>query len=345
MNSAFKANTASEERLASYLAAVVPGFEGPVKLEKFSGGQSNPTYLLQAASGQYVLRSKPPGQLLASAHAVDREYRVLQALADSPVPVARPLHLCEDDSIFGAMFYLMEYVPGRIFWNPALPELVQQDRRPILEAQVEVLADLHDVDIEAAGLANFGASGDYYQRQLSRWKRQYRAAETGRIDAVESLLAWLEVNQPNEKYQATLVHGDFRLDNLIFATDKPQVLAVLDWELSTLGHPYSDLAYLCMCLRLPDSGAIIGLAGKDRVALGLPSEQDIVRQYCQRRGLDRIDNWHFYLAFSFFRLAAICQGVYKRAQQGNASDANAGGRANITGDIAAMGLAITLEES
>jgi aminoglycoside phosphotransferase (APT) family kinase protein len=320
------------ERLVQYLEQHVAGFRGPLRATKFAGGQSNPTYLLDAQSGRYVLRRQPPGQLLKSAHAVDREFRVLSALADTPVPVARAWHLCEDRDVIGSMFYLMSYEDGRIFWNPALPEIDRDARRGYYTSIVKTLAALHDVDPEAVGLGDYGRAGNYFERQIGVWTKQYRAAETQRIDAMEALIDWLPAHCPAEASSASdasraqrpsLVHGDFRIDNLIFSTDEPQVRAILDWELSTLGNPLADLAYFCMCLRLPSQGHITGLRGQDRAALGVPDEADIVAQYCALRGLPGIDNWPFYLAFSFFRLASIAQGVKARALQGNASSADA----------------------
>ncbi|MBN3754408.1 phosphotransferase [Paraburkholderia sp. Tr-20389] len=311
------------DRLARYLEQHVAGFRGPLRATKFAGGQSNPTYLLDAQSGRYVLRRQPPGQLLKSAHAVDREFRVLSALADTPVPVARAWHLCEERDVIGSMFYLMSYEEGRIFWNPALPDVDRDARRDYYTSIVKTLAALHEVDPQAVGLGDYGRAGNYFERQIGVWTKQYRAAETQRIDAMEALIDWLPTHCPADTQQVSLVHGDFRIDNLIFASDTPQVRAILDWELSTLGNPLADLAYFCMCLRLPSQGHITGLRGQDRAALGVPEEQEIVAQYCALRGLPAIDNWPFYLAFSFFRLASIAQGVKARALQGNASSAEA----------------------
>ncbi|SFU06850.1 phosphotransferase family protein [Mesorhizobium sp. YR577] len=314
-------NTLDRDVLAPYLEAEVPGFSGLETIEKFKAGQSNPTYLLTAQSGRYVLRAKPPGQLLKSAHQVDREYRVMKALAGTAVPVPRMLHLAPEESPIGRMFYLMEFMEGRIFWDPALPEASSNDERAaIYDAMNATLAALHDVDVEAAGLADYGKPGNYFERQLARWTSQYRASETGGIADMDRLIAWLETHMPADDGIVSLVHGDYRLDNMIFAPDRPQVLAVLDWELSTLGHPFSDIAYQCMQWRLPHQSGFRGLGGIDRAALGLPSEEAYVAAYCRRRGLQEIPRWTFFLAFSFFRLAAICQGVYKRALDGNASN-------------------------
>lgn len=311
------------EVLANYLEQHVDGFSGPLTAEKFAGGQSNPTFMITAASGKYVLRRKPPGVLLKSAHAVDREFRVMTALANTAVPVAKTYHLCEDDSVIGSMFYLMEFIDGRVMWDPALPGMSPAQRTAIYSEMNRILATLHSVDIDAAGLSDYGKPGNYFERQLGRWTKQYRASETETIANMETLLQWLPANLPADDGSVALAHGDFRLDNMMFHHDEPRVLALVDWELSTLGHPYADLAYQCMQLRLNHDGAIPGLAGIDRQQLGIPSEQAYVAEYCKRRGLDSIPHWNFYLAFSFFRLAAILQGVKKRALDGNASSEKA----------------------
>ncbi|MBZ9672918.1 phosphotransferase [Mesorhizobium sp. ES1-3] len=314
-------NALDQAALAPYLEAHIPGFSGLTAIEKFKSGQSNPTYLLTAASGRYVLRAKPPGQLLKSAHQVDREFRVMKALLGTAVPVPEMLHLSAEDSPIGRMFYVMDFLDGRIFWDPALPDARDNgERAAIYDAMNATLAALHDVDVEAVGLGDFGRPGNYFERQLARWTSQYRASETGTIAEMDQLIAWLEPHMPADDISVSLVHGDYRLDNLIFAPDQPKVLAVLDWELSTLGHSFADIAYQCMQWRLPHDSGFRGLGGVDRSALGLPGEEDYVAAYCQRRGLAGIDNWTFFLAFSFFRLAAICQGVYKRALDGNASN-------------------------
>lgn len=314
-------NVLDQAALAPYLEATITGFTGLASIEKFKSGQSNPTYLLTAQSGRYVLRAKPPGQLLKSAHQVDREFTVMSALAGTAVPVPRMLHLSAEDSPIGRMFYVMDFLDGRILWDPALPEARDNDERAaIYDAMNATLAALHDVDVGAAGLNDFGRPGNYFERQLARWTAQYRASETGTIADMDRLIAWLETHRPADDGRVSLVHGDYRLDNLIFAADRPTVLAVLDWELSTLGHPFADIAYQCMQWRLPHASGFRGLGGIDRRALGLPSEEDYVVAYCRRRGLDGIGDWTFFLAFSFFRLAAICQGVFKRALDGNASN-------------------------
>jgi len=309
--------------LASALPEQIPGFSGLQSARKFTGGQSNPTYLLQADSGQYVLRRQPPGNLLKSAHAVDREFRVLKALANSAVPVARALYLCEDTSVIGSLFYVMSYEPGDIFWDPALPEIEKEQRIDYYREIIRIMAAIHDVNVEHAGLADYGKPGNYFARQTARWTQQYRAAETEQKPAVDRLIHWLEKNCPEDDGSVSLVHGDFRLDNIIFHRGEARGQAVLDWELSTLGHPLADLAYFCMCLRLPPSQHSKGLGGLNREALAVPSEAEIIALYCGARGIDSIGRWNFYLAFSFFRLAAIVQGVYQRALQGNASNTNA----------------------
>jgi aminoglycoside phosphotransferase (APT) family kinase protein len=329
--------------LASYLEAHVEGFRGPLQLTKFDQGQSNPTFLMSSDSGRYVLRRKPPGELLASAHAVDREYKVLRALAETDVPVPQAIHLCEDESIIGSIIYLMSFEDGRIFWDPALPEVARDQRRPILEAQVRVLAAMHNVDIHTVGLSDYGPSENYYERQLSRWSKQYQAAKTEHIASMETLMQWLPANIPADASATSLIHGDYRLDNMIYHPKESRVLAVLDWELSTLGHPLADLAYLCMCMRLPEVGPLKGLAGKDRSALGVPTEEHLVALYCQLRDIDSIEHWQFYLAFSYFRIASICQGVFKRAQDGNASDSKAASRSNVAPGLADMAIQLLQE--
>ncbi|MBC8750643.1 MULTISPECIES: phosphotransferase [Paraburkholderia] len=327
--------------LTRYLTAHVPAFQGPASVEKFDGGQSNPTFLLEAQSGRYVLRRQPPGELLKSAHAVDREFRVLSALSSTPVPVPRVLHLCEDREVIGGMFYVMSFEEGEIYWDPSLPALHVNERGAIYDALIATMAALHDVDVEAVRLADYGRAGNYFSRQIDVWTKQYRAAQTEDLDAMEALIDWLPAHCPAEAGKSSLVHGDFRIDNLIFHRGTPRVRAVLDWELSTLGNPLADLAYFCMCLRLPPQGHIVGLAGLDRAALGVPDEAAIVERYCRLRGIGPIENWNFYLAFSFFRLAAIAQGVKKRALGGNASNEKARQIGEMAGSLAQMGVDLT----
>jgi len=310
--------------LAAYLPGQIEGFGTLQEAKKFAGGQSNPTFLLITDRGRYVLRRKPPGTLLKSAHAVDREYRVMKALAETDVPVPRVLHLCEDEEVTGSMFFVMEFLDGRVFWDPALPEATQEERAPIFDSMNRALAALHLVDVEEVGLADFGRPGSYFARQVSRWSKQYEASETESIPDMDRLTRWLEERMPEDDGRVALVHGDYRIDNMIYAPDGPRILGILDWELSTLGHPFSDVAYLCMQWRLPNAGVFRGLGELDRKAHGLPSEEAFVAAYCERVGISGIDNWTFCLAFSFFRLAAIIQGVYKRALDGNASNRERG---------------------
>mgnify|MGYP003636378931 CR=1 FL=1 len=326
--------------LTAYLEANIDGFKGPLTAEKFAGGQSNPTYLIAAASGKYVLRRKPPGELLKSAHAVDREFRVMQALANTEVPVPKMRVLCDDSSVIGSMFYVMDYLDGRIFWDAALPEQTPVERGAIYDAMNKVLADLHNVDVDKVGLSDYGKPGNYFERQIGRWTKQYRASETETLPAMEKLIVWLNDNLPADDGLVCINHGDFRLDNMMFSHHGSDVLALLDWELSTLGHPYADLAYQCMQLRIPSDAAIPGLGGTDRGALGIPTEQAYVKQYCERRGISGIDNWVFYLAFAFFRLSAILQGVYKRALDGNASSQKALDYGGLAAPLAELGLAL-----
>ncbi|ABI71914.1 phosphotransferase family protein [Shewanella frigidimarina] len=336
----------NNEQLTAYLQDQVDGFKGPITLEKFAGGQSNPTFKVSAKSGVYVLRRQPSGKLLKSAHAVDREYRVLNALKDSDVPVAKVFHLCEDITVIGSMFYLMEYCDGTVYWSASLAEIDSDERRSAMYNEMNrVLAALHSVDVDGVGLSDYGKAGNYFERQLTRWTSQYRLTELKKISAMDQLSQWLDDNLPEDDGRVCLVHGDFRLDNMMFAKDKPQVIALLDWELSTLGHPYADLAYQCMQLRMPAGmGSIDGLKDIDRGSLGIPTEQEYVDLYCQRMGIERIENWVFYLAFSFFRLAAIAQGVAKRAAEGNASNEHANKVGAFVEPLAQMALQVVAQE-
>jgi aminoglycoside phosphotransferase (APT) family kinase protein len=311
------------DTLTSYLLPRVPEIGELLSAEKFSDGQSNPTYLLTTATGEYVLRRQPPGELLKSAHAVDREFRVIKALQGSEVPVARAIHLCQDRDVIGSLFYIMSYQRGRIFWDPTLPELDNSQRRDIYTEMNRVLAALHDIDVEAVGLSDFGRPGNYFERQISRWSGQYRASEIEPILAMDKLIEWLPQNMPVDDGKVSLIHGDYRIDNIIFDNSSAEAKALLDWELSTLGHPYADLAYQCMQWRMERDCVIPGLGDIDRESLGIPNEADYVAQYCRRRGLESIPDWNFYLVFGFFRFAAILQGVLKRAVEGNASSKKA----------------------
>jgi aminoglycoside phosphotransferase (APT) family kinase protein len=326
--------------LADYLSTQVPGFAGPLRSTKFKGGQSNPTYLIEAASGRYVLRRKPPGPLLASAHAVDREFRVLQALHGGPVPVATPRHLCRDESVIGSMFYLMDFVDGRVHWDPALPGMEPAQRAAHYHAIIATLAALHGVDVDAVGLSDYGKPGNYFARQLIRWSEQYAASRTRDIPAMDALIEKLPARCPADDGVVALTHGDFRIDNLMFAREGERVAAVVDWELSTLGHPLADLGYFCMALRLPRNPALPGLAGMDRAALGIPSEAELLTRYAELSGRAIPQDWPFVLAFSYFRLAAIAQGVAKRVEQGNASSEQAAQAGAMTELLAQAGLQV-----
>ena len=312
--------TLDEAAISRYLSENLPGFEGPVEISKFQGGQSNPTFLLKTPAHSYVLRRKPPGVLLKSAHAVDREFRVQRALADSDVPVAKMHLLCEDDSVIGSMFYIMDHVPGRNFNEPSMPDLSATDRSGIINEMNRVLAALHEVDIKKRGLADYGPQGNYFERQVGRWSKQYKASETEQIPAMDELMSRLAEEMPADDGQRTLVHGDYRLDNMIFDAQTTDCRAVLDWELSTIGHPYADLAAVIMQWQMPAGPEGRGMQGLDRAALGLPSDAEFIEQYCERRGLEGIDNFGYYLGFNFFRMAGIIQGVLKRALDGNASN-------------------------
>lgn len=306
--------------LETWASQRIEGFTGPISATKITGGQSNPTYRLETKTGPFVLRRKPPGVLLKSAHAVDREFRVQRALAGSPVPVPHVLALCEDDDVIGSAFYIMDLVDGVAFDQPSLPNLDKAARSHVIDAMNQVLVAIHEVDIDALRLSDFGPPGHYCQRQTDRWIKQYRASQTEDLPDMETLMVWLQDNMPADDGQRRLVHGDFRLDNLLFSPDGREINAVLDWELSTIGHPYADLAAVIMQWSMPATQEGRGLAGVDRAELGLWSDERFVETYCERRGLSGISDFNFYLAFSFFRMAAILQGVKKRAMDGNAAD-------------------------
>jgi aminoglycoside phosphotransferase (APT) family kinase protein len=326
-------------RLEPWLREQIPSLDAALSVEKFAGGQSNPTFKLSAGDSHYVLRRKPPGELLASAHAVDREFRVLDALRDTDVPVPNAIALCTDDSVIGSIFYVMEHLEGRIFWDPAVPEVNNEERTAIYDEMNRVLAALHRVNVDTAGLTDYGKPGNYYARQIGRWTKQYRASETEVVAEMEALIDWLPNHIPEGDETVALVHGDYRLDNMIFHPREPRIIGILDWELSTLGDPLADLAYQLMAWRFPREGGISGLEGLDRSSLGLPSDEDYIAAYCHRTGRDGIDNWPFYMAFCFFRIAAILQGIKKRAQIGTASSAEADSRAIMVGPLAALGAA------
>ncbi|MGH2372188.1 MAG: phosphotransferase family protein [bacterium] len=303
------------------MAAHVEGFAGPLAVRQFEGGQSNPTYHVAAGGREYVLRRKPPGKLLPSAHLVEREYRMMAALQQTDVPVPRTYALCEDPAVIGTAFYIMDFIPGRIMRDPALPNLAPDERGALYRDMIDVLARLHHVDWHARGLADFGRPGNYFSRQIHRWTEQYRASETETIPSIERLIAWLPEHIPEDD-RTTIVHGDYRLANLIVHPSDPRVVAVLDWELSTLGHPLADLAYNCMPYRLP-AASFEGLADADVKLLGIPSEEEYVAAYCRRVGRTGIPDWGFYLAFAMFRLAAILQGIMGRVLAGTAAAADA----------------------
>ena len=309
------------ERLERYMHEHVADFRGPLSVEQFKGGQSNPTFLLATPAQRYVLRRKPPGKLLPSAHAVDREYRVISALHPAGIPVARSFALCEDETVIGTAFYIMEYVAGRVFWDQSLPGLQPDERRAIYDEMNRVIAALHQVDYEKAGLGSYGKPGNYLQRQIARWTKQYRASETEKIEAMERLMEWLPQHIPPDD-ETRVVHGDYRLDNVIFHPTEPRILAVLDWELSTLGHPLADFAYHCMYWRLLP-GEFRGIGGLDLKALGIPSEEEYVAMYCARTGRTHIDHWDYYMVYNMFRLAGILQGIMGRVVDGTAASQHA----------------------
>jgi len=329
--------------LASYLASHIAGFSGPLTAEQFKGGQSNPTYLLAAGGKRYVMRAKPgpAAKLLPSAHAVDREYRVITALAQAGIPVPRTYCLCEDESVSGRAFFVMEHVAGRVLWDQALPGMTKAERAAIYDEMNRVIAALHSVDPAAIGLADYGKPGNYFERQIGRWSKQYRASETEKIEAMDNLIAWLPANIPPGD-ETSIVHGDYRLDNLIFHPTEPRILAILDWELSTLGHPLADFSYHCMSWHIPAS-TFRGIAGLDLAALGIPSERDYIAAYCRRTGRESLAHWDFYIAYNLFRIAAILQGIAKRALEGTASSAVAVEQGKRARPLAEMGWKIVEE--
>lgn len=333
------AHTVDLDQLDAYLREYLDGYRGPVTVRQFKGGQSNPTYLLEASGSRYVMRRKPPGQLLKSAHAVDREYRVISRLYEQGFPVPRPYLLCEDTSIVGTMFYIMEFVDGRIFWELDLPDCGHAERRAIYDNVNGTLAQLHSLDIVSSGLGDFGRPGNYFERQISRWSKQYQASETTNIAAMDRLIEWLPGNVPADDSNA-VVHGDFRLDNLVIHPTEPRVIAVLDWELSTIGHPIGDFTYHLMAWQMPDVGiGSVGLAGKDLKSLGIPSEDEYVEQYCQRSGRPNgIQDRDFYSAYNFFRIAAIVQGIAGRVRDGTAASAEASRAASAVQPLAELGM-------
>lgn len=316
-----EAHRFDEDALRGYLADHVAGYAGPLRVRQFEGGQSNPTFLLEADSGAYVMRKQPPGELLPSAHQVDREHRVMNGLAGSGVPVPKMLALCEDASVIGTKFYVMEHVAGRLVTNTRMPGFAPEERRAVYLDMVRILARLHGVDPAAAGLADFGRPGNYFARQVSRWTKQYLASETETITAMNNLIEWLPENLPPD-VPPVIVHGDYRLGNLLLHPQEPRVVAILDWELSTLGDGLADLGYWMQEFH-GDPSEEAGLSGADVAALGVPTEEELVAAYCKEAGLLGIDNWPFYIAYNMFRSAGIVQGVYKRGLDGNASSEKA----------------------
>src|SRR6476661_330472 len=325
------------EVLAAWLEAHMPGFRGPLTASMFKGGQSNPTYKLDTPGGSYVMRAKPGpvAKLLPSAHAVEREFAVMSGLAGTGVPVPRMYCLCEDESVIGRAFYVMEFMQGRVLWDQALPDLSHEQRGPIYDEMNRVIAALHTVDFAARGLAGYGKPGNYFERQIGRWSKQYKASTDGAgpmsqpIDAMEKLVEWLPAHIPpaaRDESKVSIVHGDYRLDNLMFHATQPRIVAVLDWELSTLGHPLADFSYHCMAWNIPH-GSFRGIGGLDLPSLGIPSEDEYIRRYCDRTGLSTVADlkadWKFYMAYNMFRIAAILQGIAKRVEAGTASSAQA----------------------
>lgn len=333
------------EALFAYLTAEVREFAGAASIHQFQGGQSNPTFLIETAGRGFVLRKKPPGTLLPSAHQIDREYRIQKALAGSAVPVAPMLHYCADPSVIGTEFYLMGHVSGRVFHDVMMPTLEPTKRGAIQRELVETIAALHQVDYRAAGLGDYGRPDHYVARQIERWTRQYEASKTEETPAMACLIAWLRANMP-ERDETAIVHGDFRLGNMMIAPDTPEILAVLDWELSTLGHPLADLAYCCMSYHLPPGSgpAMAGYQGVDVAALGLMTEAEALDLYCARTGRTSIENWRFFMGFSLFRSAAIVEGVYARALAGNAADERANRMHDVFLQVARTGWELVRQE-
>jgi len=324
-----------QERLARWMAEHVPGYAGPLAVQQFNGGQSNPTYKLSTPTRTYVLRRKPPGELVKGAHAIEREVEALTALGRSGFPVAQVYGLCSDASVIGTWFYVMEHLEGRVFWDATFPSVVRGERGRYFDAMNATIAQLHGLDYHAAGLAAFGKPGNYFARQIARWSRQYlEDPDAGRNDDMDTVIDWLRENIPSED-ETTVVHGDYRCDNLIFHPTEPRILAVLDWELSTLGHPLADFAYHAMMYRMPPD-IVAGLKGADLSALGIPTEADYVAAYCERTGRKSIPGYDFYVAFNFFRLAAIFHGIKGRVVRGTAASSHAAERARAFPNLAAI---------
>ena len=324
-----------EAALSRWMADHVPGFEGPLSIEQFKGGQSNPTYKLVTPGRSYVLRRKPPGQLLKGAHAVDREVAVLSGLEKASFPVAHVHALCTDDSVIGTWFYIMDLVEGRIFWDATIPQVSAAERPAYFDAMNATIAALHNVDYAAVGLGDYGRPGNYFERQIGRWSKQYlEDTEAGRDPTMDRLIDWLPANIPPGD-ETAIVHGDFRIDNMIFHPTEPRIVAVLDWELSTLGHPLADFAYNAMMYHMPPH-IVAGLGGADLAALNIPSEADYIAAYCARTGRASIPDYRFYTAFNFFRLAAIFHGIKGRVIRGTASSQQAEDRARVFPELAEL---------
>lgn len=341
--SRFEGTKAVEERhrideaaLAGWMEAHVEGYAGPLSVSQFKGGQSNPTYRLDTPGRAYVLRRKPFGNLLPSAHAVDREFKVISALHAQGFPAAKTYGLCEDTSVIGAMFYVMAMVEGPVYWNGALPDQTPTERRAIYEAQVRTLAQLHNYDPDAIGLGDYGKPGNYFGRQIERWTRQYRASETETIDEMERLIEWLPGTVP-EQERVSVVHGDFRIDNMIFHKDRAEVAAVLDWELSTLGDPLADFTYFLMNWNMPSNEGRAGLAGLDLEALGIPSIEETAALYCSLTARDGIEGLDWYFSYNLFRMAGIIQGIAGRVRDGTAASAHAVAMAKMNRPLAEAG--------
>jgi len=315
------ADRLDEAKLAEWMQANVAGFKGPLHLTKFKGGQSNPTYKIEAASGNYVLRRKPFGPLLPSAHAVDREYKVQNALNKAGFPAARQFGLCTDDSVVGSWFYIMDMVDGKTIWDGAMPGAAPAYRRDTYFAMIDTLAALHNVDVETVGLSDYGKPGNYFGRQVDRWTKQYKLSETEHMPDMERLIEWLPQTLPAQT-RTSVVHGDYRIDNMIWAKDSPEVLAVLDWELSTLGDPLGDFSYVCMAW-VTENGGRSGVQDLDRKALGIPELEEVVERYCAATGRTSLPDMNWLFAYNFFRLAGILQGIKKRVIDGTASSAHA----------------------
>jgi aminoglycoside phosphotransferase (APT) family kinase protein len=326
--------------LAAYLRDHVEGFSGELAVEQFKGGQSNPTYKLSAGGRNYAMRAKPgpAAKLLPSAHAVDREFRVITALGTAGIPVPRTWCLCEDEGVIGRAFYIMDCVDGRVLWEQSLPDFTNAQRGEIYDEMNRVIATLHSVDYAKIGLGDYGKPGNYFERQIGRWTKQYRASETENIEAMDNLIEWLPKNIPPGE-ETSIVHGDYRMDNMVFHATEPRILAILDWELSTLGHPLADFSYHCMSWHIPEN-QFRGIGGLDLKSLGIPTEEEYVAAYCRRTGRSGIDHWNFYLAYNMFRISGILQGIMGRVVDGTAASRHAVEAGKRARPMAEMGWAV-----